>query len=416
MPARLLNPVAIYQGLPNDIYFIALARFVLGLGNFIIPFMVLLLTQKLGYSTTVAGGLAMGVTACYLLGNLVGGKMSDSFGHKNMMVWGEIVGAIILVVSGFFADWHTLLPALLFVSYFFFGVALPASNALVADLSTPANRNAVMSLSYLAYNLGSGVGPVLAGYLFWNYTAWIFWGNGLAGLIGVAIVLFYVATPAADRATDHSGHSELEKATDASVWQVFKQRPRLLVFGVLCMLLWFSLNQMTMTTPLYLSHIFGQQGPTLYGQLMTSASILVVVLTPLIIRMTLNICDIQSLAISALALAMGYGITLLSPLVAMQFIAWFFLTIGEILLVTKEGIYLANHSPRSHRGRISGIVTTIRSLGLMPTYILMGAYIQSYGYLDAWKLIIGISVLTGMLFIALSLQQSKASKTLGSLR
>ena len=416
MPARLLNPIAIYQGLPSDIYFIALARFVLGLGNFIIPFMVLLLTQKLGYSTTIAGGLAMGVTACYLLGNLVGGKMSDSFGHKNMMIWGEIVGSIILVVSGFFADWHTLLPTLLFVSYFFFGVALPASNALVADLSTPANRNAVMSLSYLAYNLGSGVGPVLAGYLFWNHTAWIFWGNGLAGLVGVAIVLFYVTTPAADRTTNHSEHSELEQATDASVWQVFKQRPRLLVFGVLCMLLWFSLNQMTMTTPLYLSHIFGQQGPVLYGQLMTSASILVVVLTPLIIRMTLNICDIKSLAISALALALGYGITLLSPLVAMQFIAWFFLTIGEILLVTKEGIYLANHSPRSHRGRISGIVTTIRSLGLMPTYILMGAYIQSNGYLDAWKLIIGISVLTGMLFIALSLQQSKASKTLGSLR
>ncbi|CAI1865878.1 MFS-type drug efflux transporter P55 [Serratia fonticola] len=410
LPARLFNPVAMYQGLPNDVYFIALARFALGLGNFIIPFMVLLLTQKLGYSTTMAGGLAMGVTAFYLLGNLVGGKMSDSFGHKNMMIWGEIIGSIILVVSGFFTDWHTLLPALLFVSYFFFGVALPASNALVADLSTPANRNEVMSLSYLAYNLGSGVGPVLAGYLFWNYTAWIFWGNGLAGLIGVVIVLFYVANPADNRATNHREHSELEKATEASVWQVFKQRPRLLVFGVLCMLLWFSLNQMTMTTPLYLSHIFGQQGPVLFGQLMTFASILVVVMTPLIIRMTINICDIKSLAISAFALALGYGITLLSPLVAMQFIAWLFLTIGEILLVTKEGIYLANNSPRSHRGRISGIITTIRSLGLMPTYILMGAYIQSYGYTDAWKLIIGISLLTGLMLVALSAQQRKVGE------
>ncbi|MCL1029581.1 hypothetical protein [Serratia silvae] len=82
MPARLFNPVAMYQGLPNDVYFIALARFVLGLGNFIIPFMVLLLTQKLGHSTIVTSALAMGVTALYLLGNLIDGKVSDSFAYK----------------------------------------------------------------------------------------------------------------------------------------------------------------------------------------------------------------------------------------------------------------------------------------------------------------------------------------------
>ncbi len=60
MLRKIVGAVSIYLGLPKDIYFIAFARFLLGLGNFIIPFLVLLLTQKLGYSTTVAGGLAMG--------------------------------------------------------------------------------------------------------------------------------------------------------------------------------------------------------------------------------------------------------------------------------------------------------------------------------------------------------------------
>jgi hypothetical protein len=40
----------------------------------------------------------------------------------------------------------------------------------------------------------------------------------------------------------------------------------------------------------------------------------------------------------------------------------------------------------------------------------MGAYIQSYGYLDAWKLIIGISLLTGLMLIALSVQQRKVGE------
>ncbi|WP_039557411.1 MFS transporter, partial [Vibrio vulnificus] len=120
------------------------------MGNFIIPFLVLLLTEKLSYSTTVAGSLAMGVTGAYLAGNFLGGKLSDTFGHKNIMVAGELIGSILLLVCGFAPNSAILVPVLLFAAYFFMGVALPASNSLVADLSTQKNRDAVMSLSYLA--------------------------------------------------------------------------------------------------------------------------------------------------------------------------------------------------------------------------------------------------------------------------
>jgi len=406
MLKKLLNPLSLYRGLPQDIYFIALARFVLGLGNFIIPFLILLLTQKLNYSTTHAGALAMGVTALYLLGSLIGGKLSDSFGHKRMMVWGELAGSLVLILSGFFAEMHLLLPILLFISYFFFGLAMPASNALVADHSTPANRNAVMSLSYLAYNLGSAVGPLVAGYLFWHYTPWIFWGNGLAGLIGVLIVIVAVRNPA-DSSAEQQSHSELEKATSGSVWQVFKQRPRLLVFGVLCTLLWFALNQLTMTTPLYLSHLFGQQGTVLFGQLMTYASILVVIITPILMRITATTADLKNLALAGLLLAFGYAVVMAFNSISMQFVGWFFLSAGEVLLLTKEGVYLANNSPSSHRGRISGVITTMRNLGLMPSYFLMAAYIDTYGFSAAWQLIIAIALLTGLMFFGLSWQQNR---------
>ncbi len=59
---KLFSAISIYRYLPNNIYYLALARMILGMGNFIVPFLVLLLTDKLGYSATVAGSLAMGVT------------------------------------------------------------------------------------------------------------------------------------------------------------------------------------------------------------------------------------------------------------------------------------------------------------------------------------------------------------------
>ncbi|VEC01517.1 MFS-type drug efflux transporter P55 [Cedecea lapagei] len=404
---KLTSPISMYRGLPKDIYFIALAKFVLGLGNFIIPFMILLLTQKLGYSTAVAGSLAMGVTGLYLMGNLIGGKLSDAYGHKQVMLWGEALGAFILIISGFFADWHIAIPAMLFISYLFFGIALPASNALVADLSSPANRSAVMSLSYLTYNLGSGIGPVLAGYLFWDHTAWIFWGNGLAGMLGVFIVLFFVTNKKMDNNFSQNEHSAREQAIDGTVWQVFRQRPYLIIFGVLCTLLWISLQQLTMTTPLYLSHLFGKQGPILYGQLMTFASLLVVIITPLIIRLTARTEEAKSLAIAGFLFALGYLLVVADKSVGMQFLAWSILTAGEVLLLTKEGVYLANHSPSSHRGRISGVLSTMRNVGLMPMYAVMGAYIGIFGYLSTWLLIVGLSFITGILLLLFSARQRR---------
>ncbi|MGF1728699.1 MFS transporter [Photobacterium kasasachensis] len=407
MLRKIASSLSIYQGLPSDIYFIAFARFLLGLGNFIIPFLVLLLTQKLGYSTTVAGGLAMGVTGIYLFGNLIGGKLADSFGHKRIMVTGELAGAVILIVCGFFSESHLFAPALLFISYFCFGVSFPASSALVADLSTPKNRDAVMSLSYLAYNLGSGIGPVLAGYLFWNHTVWIYWGNGIAAFIGIVVVMLWVKEPKHNIHDVDSDQPELERAAEGSVWQVLRQRPRLIIFTLCCTLLWFALYQMTMTTPLYLSHVFDKHGAVLFGQLMTFASILVVLITPLLMRLTSQQCEIKSLAISGLLFAVGYWVILLNTTIAMQFFAWIFLSAAEVLLVTKEGVYLANHSPQSHRGRISGILTTIRNLALMPTYVFMGAQIQQFGYQSTWAVVIAVSFFAALSLWTLSLQQGK---------
>lgn len=65
---QLFSATAMYRNLPNNIYYLAVARMILGMGNFILPFLVLLFTDKLGYSATVAGTLAMAGTGGYLFG------------------------------------------------------------------------------------------------------------------------------------------------------------------------------------------------------------------------------------------------------------------------------------------------------------------------------------------------------------
>lgn len=400
---KMMGAISIYRGLPSNIYFIAIARFILGLGNFIPPFMMLLLTEKLDYSATIAGSLTMGVTGSYFIGSILGGKFSDSMGHKRVLVSGELVGSLILIVCGFFVDDPIVIPLFLFAAYLFFGLALPASNALVADLSNQKNRDAVMSLSYLAFNLGSAVGTLLAGYLFWSYTSWIFWGNGLAALIGILTVLFGVNPNVKEREMCQTQllNIELEKSVIGSVWTVLSDRPRIIFFTFLCSLMWVVMNQMTMASPLYLNCIFYTHGPILFGQLCTFSCLVVVAITPILMKLTTSKSDIISLAYSSVIFAVGYLIVMSSPAIPMQFIAWFFLSAGEVLLYTKEGIYLANQSPKSHRGRIQSFSTFMRNILLMPSFLLIGFTIDKFGYQYTWLLVVFIATVAAFGFIAM---------------
>ena len=404
MIQKLVVSLSIYRGLPRNIYFLALARIILGLGNFIIPFLVLLLTDKLGYSATAAGTWAMGITATYFLGGLIGGKLSDVWGHKSVMVTGELLGSGVILACGWVAQAPILVPIGLVIAYFFIGIAVPASNALVADFSQPHNRDAIMSLSYLAYNFGSAVGPIIAGYLFWHHTQWIFFGNGGAVLCGIVIVALFINVPSE---TSECHISELERPVEGSVWRVLKARPRLLVFTFLCGLLWYALNQMTMMSPLYLSALYDEQGPLIFGQLMTFACIAVVILTPLLMRLTRHQIETISLAYAGGLFMLGYGVIVLWPTIPAHFIAWLFLSAGEVLLLTKEGIYLANHSPASHRGRIQGVLVTLRSVLVMPSFMVIGFLIDRFGYHTTWLSIIAVALIAMFGFYVMS-HQSRA--------
>ena len=411
MLRRIQETLSIYKDLPRDIYFIALSRFILGLGNFIIPFLVLLLTQKLGYSEAIASTFVMIVMTAFMIGGVFGGKLADAFGHKNIMVLGELIGGTILFVCGFFPEHHYLAPALILIAYLFGGASVPAGNALAANLSNTNNRSAVMSLSYLAYNVGSAVGSLVAGYLFWYSSSLIYWGNGLASVIGILLVAWFVKEPKYTKPMPTPEREDLELEFDpeqdaeGSVWQVLKERPHLWVFGIACTLLYIAITQMTVLAPLYMAHLFGKEGAVVFGQLMTIACVAVVVLTPILVKVTHGQSELKSLSICGVLLAGGYLVVMNFDYVPVFFFAWLILAAAEVLLVTNENVYIANQSPRSHRGRISGVINTIKNIGMLPAYVVMGIMVQGIGYSMTWSCIIAIAVLSSLMLLFMSKRQ-----------
>jgi len=82
-------------------------------------------------------------------------------------------------------------------------------------------------------------------------------------------------------------------------------------------------------------------------------------------------------------------------------------TMGEILISTNTNVYIAEHTPASHRGRFNSIFPIIRKLGFMVGPIIAGLYVKYTSIRNLWLFIGGISILSAILMYKLCLMDSK---------
>jgi MFS family permease len=85
-----------YRGLPRSIYILFIAQIINRFGDFVVPFLTLYLTQKIGLSAGISGVI---VTANILIGipaSLLGGKAADSLGRRKTYLWSQSIATISL--------------------------------------------------------------------------------------------------------------------------------------------------------------------------------------------------------------------------------------------------------------------------------------------------------------------------------
>jgi MFS family permease len=99
------------------------------------------------------------------------------------------------------------------------------------------------------------------------------------------------------------------------------------------------------------------------------------------------------------------------PLFILSTVIW---TIGEILSMTNSGIYIADHTPMSHRGRFNSVIPVITGAGFSIGPGIMGMYIRAANIEAAWILVFVISMIAAFLMLSLnSLERSMRDKEVG---
>lgn len=392
------SKLSLYQGLPRAIYVLALARAIASSGSFIFPMLTLILTQKMGFSVQNTGIIVFLSSLSYFPGSLIGGKLADKYSRKSVMVVAEVIAGLALFMCGFFSESPYILP-LIFVAFTCLGAFDPAYKALITDLATPDIRKAVFSLSYMGHNLGVAIGPLIAGFLFLNHAEWMFWGDGITTLIAITLIMLLVKEGLPAQSNGDTDHREADEA--GPLWPVLKKRPNLLLFALAQLFLTFCYAQLFFSLPLYFAELFGDRGPQLYGWTMTINAVFVLVATPFVIAYTKQIHAIYNVAIAGMLYAIGFGMIYWIGGFEWFVVSTLIWTTGEILAVTNDSVYIASHSPRSHRGRINSVLPLVVGLGFSLSPILMGQFIGTWGIHNVWPLTMALSLIGVVLLVGL---------------
>lgn len=400
----------IYSGLPNSIYILFFARIINSMGNFVYPLLTLFLTDRLGLSAGTAGKFLSLAAVSYVPGALAGGKLADIFGRKKVMVIAQGFAAICFIPCAFLGK-SMLIPWLLIIAGVFNGAVQPANSAMVADLTNQQNRKTAFSLLYLGINIGFAIGPVIAGFLYKNYIIWVFLGNTIGSLTAMMLVALFVKETIPDNSqTNENADSENEKAEEGSALKLLLSRPQLLIFAVLSTVYSFAYSQGNFSTTIQLKEIFNDSASKMLGGIQAANAIVVITMTTLIVYLTKKNKPILNIAAAGVFFASGFGMQRYIssyPLFILATVIW---SIGEVLNATNSGVYIADHAPKSHRGRFNSILSMITGAGSAIGPYVMGGYIQNYGVRMVWPFVFIITMAAAVLLYVLYIYEIKTDR------
>ncbi len=387
--------MSIYKNLPRPVYILFFATIINGVGIFVYPFLVLLLTQHFGYSDAWTGAFMSVAALTYLPGSFAGGKLADIIGRKRVMVVGQLLASAMFFICGLLGT-SRLVPLFILLNLLFDGVTDPARSALMTDVTTQENRQASFSLNYLGHNLGFALGPVIAGLLFYRAPSWLFFGNAIAGALSIIFVALMVPESKPDQtAIEKSYESDsTEKAVSGGLFKALMTRPRLLILAVCITFFSFSYSQSLFALPLYTTQLYGKAGATLYGTMMSLNAVVVVVSNAFIVMALKKFHPLRNIACAGVLYAIGFaGLGLVQAPIWLYLLTVIF-TLGEVIDATNTHYYIANNTPITHRARFSAILPVIMGIGHGIAPLIGGQISSRYGLSILWVLV-GITALIG---------------------
>ncbi len=350
-----------------QVWILAIGRLLSQVGSgFTLFYAPIFFVNQVGLSAT-AVGLGLGSSALSgVVGRFLGGSLSDGrFGRKRTLLLSSIISAIASLVLAVTTNFPVFVLGNLLMGLGM-GLFWPSAEAMVADMTAPAERNEAYAVNRLCDSLGLGVGVVLGGLIVGRTGAY----RSLFVIDGVSfLVLFAVVYWAITEIYQTTGEHRALKG-----WGIALRDRSLLVFCAANILFTTYIVQVSSTLPLYLSN-FLTAGPTGKGFTPLTISALftwhlvAAVLCQLPIARYLNqFKRTQALMLSALLWGLGFVAVWMTGVTSQFPLLWAVLALGIFALATATYMPSASSvavdlAPESLRGVYLGVNSQCWAVG-----------------------------------------------------
>jgi MFS family permease len=367
---RLFQRAIVLPKLDYSVWILILGRLLSQLGTgFTLFYAPIFFVQQVGLSATAVGlGIGSG-SITGIIGRILGGTFADSpqFGRRYTLLLSSAIAAVGSFVLAIASDFPSFLIGNLLTGL---GVGLywPATEAVVADLTTAAQRNEAFALTRLGDSLGLGLGVVLGGLLITltaNYRA-LFVIDAISFLIFFAVIY---------RAIAETLHPNQPRGQMWSSWGLVLRDRLLLLFSLVNILFTTYLAQVNSTLPLYFSEFV--ELPAAQGFSTTTISILfawgvgLTALTQLPVTRALNrFSRPQALMLSALLWGLGFLLVWVTGTVTTAHLFWAGASLAILAIATVA--YLPS---------ASALVVSLAPVSLRGVYLSVNSLCWAIGYL-----------------------------------
>jgi len=342
-----------YRDYPQQFWVIVGSNFIDHVGGALIfPFFALYITKKFGVGLTEVGLLFALFSVTDMLGNMVGGALTDFLGRKTMIIMGLIISGITSLGMGLVQqlEWFYVMGA---ISGLFATAAGPAHEAMLIDILPEKKRAEGFGVMRVAMNLSVAIGPAIGGFIASYSYLILFIADTITSLI-TALIVYKVVEESKPEEKVEAEEKKGFKETFIGYRIVLKDR-KFMLFVMISTIATIVYSQMYSTLSVYLRDVHGipESG---YGWLMTLNAGMVVMFQFMITRKISKYPPMLILALGSILFVIGFGMYGFVSAYLLFMIAMAIITIGEMVIIPVAQAYVGDAAPEDMRGRYSSVM------------------------------------------------------------
>ncbi|MGC9670146.1 MDR family MFS transporter [Planosporangium sp. 12N6] len=370
--------------LPGRFWALWTATLINRAGSFVVLFLALYLTAERHFSPSAAGAVVGLYGAGGAAGVTLGGYLADRWGRRPTVLSALGTSSVLMVLLGLASQPLTIAAAAAALGLAA-EAARPSLGAMIADIVPDTDRMRAFSAYFWAVNLGFSAAAILAGFAAQAGYLLLFVLDAMT--TAAAAVLIAVKVPetrpviGAD-ATDRGG----------SLRTVVQDRAFL--GFVVCNLL-VALVMLQHMSMLPISMRADGLSSRTFGLVIALNGILIVAGQFLVTRLLRDRRPTRVLAVSAVVMGLGFGLTAFAHTPAWYAATVLVWTFGEMLNAPSNSALLAAMSPVAMRGRYQGLFSLSWQLASFAAPVLGGFVQQEAGGPALWLGCLGLGLVAG---------------------